>query len=110
MSSLSLFRPSIYRSSMSRRLAILAVVLVLSALAYMVLKAQGPWSFLLPAALVVAWRVRKRPGITLLLVHSLFVVGFFSISSEKRDLDVLPALQFVRQRPIGTEHRHTCGP
>ena len=33
---------------MSRRLAILAVVLVLSALAYMVLKAQGPWSFLLP--------------------------------------------------------------
>lgn len=51
-----------------------------------------PWSFLLPAALVVAWRARKRPGITLLLVHSLFVVGFFSISSEKRDLDVLPAL------------------
>ena len=51
-----------------------------------------PWTLLLAGALVAAWKSRKQPGITFLLVHSLFVVVFFSISTEKQDLYVLPAL------------------
>jgi 4-amino-4-deoxy-L-arabinose transferase-like glycosyltransferase len=49
-----------------------------------------PWSFLVPGALLLAWR-RRTPGERLLLVIALFVVLFFSISTEKRDLYVLPA-------------------
>lgn len=50
-----------------------------------------PWSPLLPGAALVAWRSRSDPWIRLLLVHAAFVVVFFSLSVEKRDLYVLPA-------------------
>jgi 4-amino-4-deoxy-L-arabinose transferase-like glycosyltransferase len=50
-----------------------------------------PWSALVPGALVLAYR-RRRPADRLLLVVCLFVVVFFSISTEKRDLYVLPAV------------------
>ncbi len=50
-----------------------------------------PWSFLLPGALLLAWR-RRRPEDRLLLVHGLFVVLFFTVPTEKRDLYILPAL------------------
>jgi 4-amino-4-deoxy-L-arabinose transferase-like glycosyltransferase len=50
-----------------------------------------PWSGLVPGALVLAWR-RRRPGDRFLLVASLFVVAFFSISPEKRELYALPAV------------------
>jgi 4-amino-4-deoxy-L-arabinose transferase-like glycosyltransferase len=49
-----------------------------------------PWSGLVPGALLLAWR-RRTPGDRLLLVIALYVVLFFSISTEKRDLYVLPA-------------------
>lgn len=51
-----------------------------------------PWTGLLPGALVVAWRERKRSaGLRFCFVAAIFVVVFFSISTEKRDLYVLPA-------------------
>lgn len=51
-----------------------------------------PWTGLLPGALVVAWRNRRHSaGLRLALVAVVFVVIFFSISTEKRDLYVLPA-------------------
>ncbi len=50
-----------------------------------------PWSGLVPGALVLAWR-RRRPSDRFLLVASLFVVVFFSISPEKRELYALPAV------------------
>jgi len=49
-----------------------------------------PWSGLVAAALVLAFR-RGGPSERLLLAWALFVVGFFSFSTEKRDLYVLPA-------------------
>jgi 4-amino-4-deoxy-L-arabinose transferase-like glycosyltransferase len=49
-----------------------------------------PWSFLVPGALVLAWRRRDRSD-RFLLVTVIFVVLFFSISTEKRNLYVLPA-------------------
>jgi 4-amino-4-deoxy-L-arabinose transferase-like glycosyltransferase len=49
-----------------------------------------PWTFLVPGALVLAWRRRDRMD-RFLLVTVLFVVLFFSISTEKRTLYVLPA-------------------
>jgi len=49
-----------------------------------------PWSFLVPGALVMAWRRRDRMD-RFLLVTVIFVVLFFSISTEKRTLYVLPA-------------------
>ncbi len=52
-----------------------------------------PWSFLLPGALIYAWR-RRRADDRLLLVAGLFVVVFFSIPTEKRDLYILPAAPF----------------
>ena len=52
-----------------------------------------PWTGLLPGALVVAWKNRRRSvGMRLALVAAVFVVVFFSVSTEKRDLYVLPAL------------------
>jgi len=55
-----------------------------------------PWTGLLPGALVVAWRNRRRSaGLRLSLVAAIFVVVFFSISTEKRDLYVLPALPAI---------------
>lgn len=49
-----------------------------------------PWSFLVPGALVLAWRRRDRND-RFLLVTVIFIVLFFSISTEKRNLYVLPA-------------------
>jgi 4-amino-4-deoxy-L-arabinose transferase-like glycosyltransferase len=49
-----------------------------------------PWTFLIPGALVLAWRRRDRTD-RFLLVTVIFVVLFFSISTEKRTLYVLPA-------------------
>ncbi len=50
-----------------------------------------PWSGLVPGALLLAWR-RRGPGDRFLLVAALFVVVFFSISTEKRELYALPAV------------------
>jgi len=50
-----------------------------------------PWSALVPGALLLAWRRRGDPRDRFLLVWALFVVAFFSASTEKRDLYVLPA-------------------
>ncbi len=50
-----------------------------------------PWSGLLPGALLLAWTRRRLPSDRFLLVWAAFVVGLFSISTEKRDLYVLPA-------------------
>jgi 4-amino-4-deoxy-L-arabinose transferase-like glycosyltransferase len=46
----------------------------------------APWSFLVPAAAVVGWR-RHR----FLVLWLLTILAFFSISSEKRGLYILPA-------------------
>ncbi len=51
-----------------------------------------PWSFLLPGALLLAWRRRHNADDRFLLVASLSVVLFFTISTEKRDLYILPAV------------------
>jgi 4-amino-4-deoxy-L-arabinose transferase-like glycosyltransferase len=50
-----------------------------------------PWIGLIPGALVLAWRRRLRAD-RLLLVAALFPVVFFSISTEKRELYVLPSM------------------
>lgn len=50
-----------------------------------------PWTFLIPGAMVVAWR-RRLPFDRFLLVTFWFIVIFFSISTEKRELYALPAL------------------
>ncbi len=49
-----------------------------------------PWSALVPGAFVLAFR-RRGAAERFLLVWALFVVAFFSLSTEKRDLYVLPA-------------------
>jgi 4-amino-4-deoxy-L-arabinose transferase-like glycosyltransferase len=49
-----------------------------------------PWTFLVPGALLLAWRRRDRTD-RFLLVVVFFIVLFFSISTEKRTLYVLPA-------------------
>jgi 4-amino-4-deoxy-L-arabinose transferase-like glycosyltransferase len=49
-----------------------------------------PWTFLVPGAIVLAWRRRDRTD-RFLLVTVIFIVLFFSISTEKRTLYVLPA-------------------
>ncbi len=55
-----------------------------------------PWTGLLPGALVLAWRSRKASvGLRFSLAAAVFVVVFFSISTEKRDLYVLPALPAI---------------
>ncbi len=50
-----------------------------------------PWSPLLPGALLLAWRRRRDPADRLLLVWVVFIVLFFTLSGERRDLYVLPA-------------------
>jgi len=54
-----------------------------------------PWAGLLPGALLLAWRRRKDPNDRFLLITTLFIVGVFSISAEKRDLYILPALPAI---------------
>lgn len=54
-----------------------------------------PWTGLLPGALVLAWRNRKLTPFRLAMVSAAFVVVFFSISTEKRDLYVLPAFPAI---------------
>ncbi len=49
-----------------------------------------PWTGLVPGALVLAWR-RRASGDRLALATALFVLVFFSISTEKRELYALPA-------------------
>lgn len=53
-----------------------------------------PWTALLPGAVVLAWRRRSR-GDRFLLAAALFVVIFFSISTEKRELYALPAVPAI---------------
>lgn len=53
-----------------------------------------PWTGLLPGALVLGFR-RRSPADRLLLVTTLFVILFFSISTEKRELYVLPAFPAI---------------
>lgn len=53
-----------------------------------------PWTGLLPGALVLAWR-RRGPADRFGLVVVLFVIIFFSISTEKRELYALPAVPAV---------------
>lgn len=53
-------------------------------------RALLPWSFLLPGALVLAWR-QRLPADRFLLTWAGFVLAFFTLSTEKRDLYVLPA-------------------
>jgi 4-amino-4-deoxy-L-arabinose transferase-like glycosyltransferase len=63
-----------------------------------------PWTFLVPGALVLAWRRRDRMD-RFLLVTVLFIVLFFSISTEKRTLYVLPAFPafaLMTARFVGT--------
>ena len=63
-----------------------------------------PWTFLVPGALVLAWRRRDRMD-RFLLVTVLFIVVFFSISTEKRTLYVLPAFPafaLMTARFVGT--------
>lgn len=51
-----------------------------------------PWTGIVIGGLLLAWRERRDPRLRFLLVWSLTVVLMFSISTEKRDLYVLPAL------------------
>lgn len=51
-----------------------------------------PWTGLVPGALLLAWRRRDDPTARFLLVAAAFVVAFFSLSTEKRDLYALPAV------------------
>jgi 4-amino-4-deoxy-L-arabinose transferase-like glycosyltransferase len=63
-----------------------------------------PWTFLVPGALVLAWRRRDRTD-RFLLVTVVFIVLFFSISTEKRTLYVLPAFPafaLMTARFVGT--------
>ena len=50
-----------------------------------------PWSLLVPGAVWSALRNRRQPSERLLLIWAAFVVAFFSVWTEKRDLYVLPA-------------------
>ncbi len=50
-----------------------------------------PWTALLPGALLLLWRRRGRED-RFLLVAALFVVLFFTVSTEKRELYALPAV------------------
>lgn len=50
-----------------------------------------PWTGLLPGALYLAWQHRTRKMDRMALVTCVFIFLFFSISTEKRDLYMLPA-------------------
>jgi 4-amino-4-deoxy-L-arabinose transferase-like glycosyltransferase len=51
-----------------------------------------PWSFLVFGAFLLAWRRRREGDDRFLMTWAVFVVLFFSVSTEKRDLYVLPAV------------------
>jgi 4-amino-4-deoxy-L-arabinose transferase-like glycosyltransferase len=71
-----------------------------------------PWTFLVPGALVCAWRRRDQTD-RFLLVTVIFVVLFFSISTEKRTLYVLPAFPafaLMTARFLGTFFGWDKGP
>jgi 4-amino-4-deoxy-L-arabinose transferase-like glycosyltransferase len=71
-----------------------------------------PWTFLVPGAMVLAWRRRDRMD-RFLLVTVIFVVLFFSISTEKRTLYVLPAFPafaLMTARFVGALLRWDEGP
>jgi len=53
-----------------------------------------PWTALVPGGLVLAWR-RRRAADRFLLVAALFVLVFFTVSTEKRELYALPALPAI---------------
>lgn len=53
-----------------------------------------PWTLLVPGALALAWKRRDQDD-RFLLVASLFVILFFSVSTEKRNLYVLPAFPAI---------------
>ena len=50
-----------------------------------------PWTALLPGAVVLAWR-RRLPADRFLVVAAFFVLVFFTLSTEKRELYALPAV------------------
>jgi hypothetical protein len=50
-----------------------------------------PWSPMIPGAVWAAWRERENPWSRLFLWQAVFVLLFFSLWTEKRDLYVLPA-------------------
>ena len=54
-----------------------------------------PWLGLVPGALVFAWHRRRLPEARLPLIAAVFVIAFFSISTEKRELYALPAFPAV---------------
>jgi 4-amino-4-deoxy-L-arabinose transferase-like glycosyltransferase len=71
-----------------------------------------PWTFLVPGALVLAWKRRDRDD-RFLLVTVIFVILFFSISTEKRTLYVLPAfpaLALMTARFVGALVGWDLGP
>lgn len=53
-----------------------------------------PWTGLLPGALLLAWR-RRSAADRFLFAATVFVVLFFTVSTEKRNLYVLPAVPAV---------------
>ncbi len=53
-----------------------------------------PWTGLVPGAFLLAWRHRSREK-WFLVIWVVFIILFFSISSEKRDLYTLPAFPAV---------------
>lgn len=67
-----------------------------------------PWTAFVLPALFIAWRRRRDPVMRFLMVWAAFVVLFFTVSTEKRDLYVLPAYpafalltaRFIRSIPV----------
>lgn len=51
-----------------------------------------PWSALLPATLIRAWKDRREPAIVFLALWLLLPLGFFSLSSGKLPTYIMPCL------------------
>lgn len=63
-----------------------------------------PWTGLLPGAIYLAWLQRKQQVDRLAVVTFIFVLAVFTVSTEKRDLYVLPAfpaLALLMARLVG---------
>ncbi len=54
-----------------------------------------PWSFLFPGMLFFGWRSRNEPQTRFTLVWVVFTFLLFSLSTEKRDLYILPSLPAI---------------